>query len=375
MSGVVIGLVVLILLIVIGIAIYFSTSEEKTETPVTPPPYTPPAGGDEEEEEPEQQRFSIVNGWIHEGKYQKMFKVKNDGTLMVTGYSKNDQAAKWSFEAVDDKSEYFYIVSSGASPMPGRVLRVTSSVVQLTNSKDATSKIKLNKSGDAYKISDRTGNYFVKIQGSQILTTNKKDEASVFMIEPSQFYITVNKTEETGVSDVEGFAGATTMVLADHSVDCDNGGLTGLSLIKDGDQYRYDFTCMKGIDTSGDVVTKVNPESDARSGNIRALTGQNIDCNDKLIKSSQLLYQNLEGQGQIAYSYSCLPTPLDMTKCENKETSGVNPVGDGNNSLNALTQGNMKMQCPTGKGITNIKLIQDSEGNDVKYQYKCCPPA
>lgn len=369
MSGVVIGLIVLILLIVVGAVIYFSTTEEEKAPTIAPPVYEPPVDDKDKDETPREETFSIVNGWIHEGKYQKMLKVKQDGTLMVTGYRNTDQAAKWNFEEAD-RAGYFYIVSSGASAVPDRVLRITSSVVQLTTSKDATSRLKLQKSGDSYRISDRTGRYFIKVQGSQILSTNEEDEASVFMIEPSQFYITLHKTEETGVSEVEGFEGATTMVLTDHSVECEEGGVAGLSLVKDGDQYRYDFTCMKGIDTSGDITTKVNPESNAARGQVSALTGQPIDCGDKLIKGAQLLYQNLEGDGQIAYSYSCLPTPLDMNRCETKTTDPTDPV----DNIDALAQDKMNLTCPTGKGITNIKMLRDQNQN-IKYEYKCCPTA
>jgi hypothetical protein len=370
MSGVVIGLIVLILLIVVGAVIYFSTTEEEKAPSIAPPVYEPPDGDEEEDETPEEETFSIVNGWIHEGKYQKMLKVKNDGTLMVTGYRNTDQAAKWNFEEAD-RTGYFYLVSSGASAVPDKVIRITRSVVQLTNSKDATSRLKLQKSGDSYRISDRTGRYFIKVQGSQILSTDDKDEASVFMIEPSQFYITMHKTEETGLSEVEGFEGATTMVLTDHSVECEEGGVAGLSLVKDGDQYRYDFKCMKGIDTSGDIITKVNPESTAKSGQVTALTGQPIDCGDKLIKGAQLLYQNLEEEGQIAYSYSCLPTPLDMNRCETKTTDPTSPA----DNIDALAQEKMDLVCPTGKGITNIKMIKDANEQDIKYEYKCCPTA
>src|SRR6056300_229646 len=370
MNGAVIGILVLILLIVVGTVIYFSTTEEDKVVPTTPVDYDKSSEEiEEKEEEPKEESFSIVNGWIHEGKYKKMLKVKTDGSLMVTGYKNTDQSAKWNFQP-SDKSGYFHIVSSGASPVPGRVIRVTSSVVQLTNSKDATSRLKLNKSGDAYKISDRTGKNFIKIQGSQILSTNETDEASVFMIEPSQFYITMHKTEETGLSDVEGFEGSTTMVLSDHSIQCDNGGLTGLALVKDGDQYRYDFTCMNGIDTSGDITEKINPETTASGGDVAALTGQTIDCGDKLIKGAQLLYQNTDDDGEIAYSYSCLPTPLNMSKCESKTTESRNQVG----KLDALTE-IKNMKCPTGKGITNIKMVSDANNQDISYEYKCCPPA
>lgn len=371
MSGVVIGLIVLILLIVVGAVIYFSTTEEETVTPVTPPPPVyEPKEDDDKDDKPQEESFSIVNGWIHEEKYQKMLKVKNDGTLMVTGYRNTDQGAKWNFEPAD-KDGYFYIVSSGASAVPDRVLRITSSIVQMTNSKDATSRLKLQKNGDVYRISERTGRYFIKVQGSQILSTRDVDEASVFKIEPSQFYITMHKTEETGPSEVEGFVGTTSMVLTDHAVECDDGGLAGLALVKDGDQYRYDFTCIKGIDTSGDVTTKVNPETTAQQGEITALTGQPIDCGDKLIKGAQLLYQNLEGDGEIAYSYSCLPTPLDMTRCDSKTTESTSPT----DKLDALTQGKLNLTCPTGKGITNFKMVRDANEQDIKYEYKCCPPA
>lgn len=367
MSGVVIGLIVLILLIVVGVVIYFSTTEEEKVAPTSAPPVSEIP--EEKEEAPEEEVFGIVNGWIHEGKYKKMLKVNTDGSLTATGYSKTDQGAKWNFESTD-KDGYFYIVSSGASPVPGRVLRITSSVVQLTNSKDATSRLKLQKSGDAYRISERTGRYFIKIQGSQILPTGNVDEASVFEIEPSQFYITLHKTEETGLSEVEGFSGSTTMVLTDHMIDCDDGGLSGLSLVKDGDQYRYDFKCMKGVDTTGDIVEKINPQTNARGGRIEALTGQPIECNDKLIKGAQLLYQDMDNDGEIAYSYSCLPTPLDMNRCESKSTQPTSP----SDRLDALAQQKMNLVCPTGKGITKIRMIKD-ENSDIKYEYKCCPPA
>lgn len=369
MSGVVIGLVVLILLIVIGAVIYFSTSEEVVQgAPVAVPDIViddePEADA---ETEPEEEEFSVVNGWIHESKYQKMLKVANDGNLIVTGYNDNDTAAKWNFEP-SERSGFFYIVSSGGSPQPGRVVRITSSVIQTTTSKDATSRLKLNPSGGGYKISDRTRRNYIKIQGSQILSVRDENEASVFDIEPSQFYISLEKTSETNPSEVQGFLGNTTMVLSEHEISCDNGGLASLDLKKENDKYRYDFKCMKGIDTSGDIVNKVNTETTAAGGQVSALEGQVIDCGDKMIKSAQLLYQDLEGEGKIAYSYSCLPTPLDTTKCETKSTQ-PSAVSD---NVDALIGANVS--CPTGKAITQVKYIKD-DNNDIRYEYKCCPPA
>lgn len=366
MSGVVIGLVVLILLVVIGAVIYFSTSEEVVqEVPRVTVPDVSVDDEDESEAEVEEE-FSIVNGWIHESKYGKMLKVANDGALIATGYNKNDNGAKWSFDPTD-KSGYYYIVSSGGSPYPGKVLRITSSVIQTTTSKDATSRIKLNPSGDGYKISDRTGRNYVKIQGSQILSV-KEDEASVFNIEPSQFYISLEKTAATGASPIEGFTGNTTMVLSEHDISCEGGGVTSLDLKNVNGEYNYEYKCMKGIDTTGDVVSKINDETSAMAGQVGALEGQPIDCGDKMIKSAQLLYQDLENEGKIAYSYSCLPTPLDMSKCENK-SSNPSAVSD---NIDALIGANVS--CPSGKGITQIKYVKD-DNNDIRYDYKCCPPA
>jgi hypothetical protein len=368
MSGVVIGLTVLILLIVIGAAIYFFTSDEEAKDQadiiIKEPVDDDSSKTVETVKTPE---FNIVNGWIYDNKYNKMLKVAADGSLAVTGYKKDDDTAKWNFEP-SDKSGYHYIVSSGGAVVPNKVMRITSSVIQTTTSKDATSRIKIEAVGDGYKLTDRTGRYYVKIQGSQILSVNDSAEASVFTIDPSQFYITLEETDSAEQSSIEGFTGNTTMVLSEHEVSCDNGGLSSLKLKKDGSKYKYQYGCINGIDTSGDVIEKLNTETTAESGQVGALSGQVIDCGDKMIKSAQLLYQDLELPGKIAYSYSCLPTPLNTSKCETKTT---NPSAISDN-IDALVDANVS--CPAGKGITQLKYIKDSN-NDIRYEYRCCPTA
>ena len=369
MSGVVIGLTVLILLIVIGAAIYFFTSDEEVKDQADTPVIKKPV--DDVTSKPSDvvktPAFNIVNGWIYDNKYNKMLKVAADGSLTVTGFKKDDETAKWNFEP-SEKNEYHYVVSSGGAVVPNKVMRITSSVIQTTTSKDATSRIKIEAVGDGYKLADRTGRYYVKIQGSQILSVNDSAEASVFTIEPSQFYITLEETDSAEQSSIEGFTGNTTMVLSEHDISCDNGGLSSLQLKKDGSKYRYQYGCITGIDTSGDVIEKLNTETTAEQGQVGALSGQVIDCGDKMIKSAQLLYQDLESPGKIAYSYSCLPTPLNTSKCETKTT---NPSAISDN-IDALVNANVS--CPAGKGITQIKYIKDSN-NDIKYEYKCCPTA
>lgn len=370
MNPAVIGLIVIVILVVVGVIIYFSAQEEKTQPIVPPPIVTPKEDEDDEETEEKTPTFDIVNGWIHESKYQKMLKVATDGSLTVTGYSNTDSGAKWSFEKTD-KDDQYYIVSSGGSVMPGKVIRITSSVIQTTASKDTTSRVVLNPSGTGYKLSDRTKKNFIKIQGSQILSA-KEDDASVFEIEPSQFYISIEKTKPTAVSTVSGYEGNTTMVLSEHEIVCDNGGLSSLQLVKGSDnKYQYDYTCMKGIDTSGDIVSKVNTESDAERGQVRGLVGQSIDCGDKMIKSAQLLYQDLESPGKIAYSYSCIPTPLNTKLCETKTTK-PSEISD---NIDALTGSDAGLKCPPGKGITKIKYIASNGDADINYEYTCCPPA
>jgi len=370
MSGVVIGLTILILLIVIGAAIYFFTSDEEevkdqADTPVVKKPVDDDSS--KTVDVVKTPVFNIVNGWIYDNKYNKMLKVAADGSLTVTGFKKDDNTAKWNFEP-SDKNEYHYIVSSGGATVPNKVMRITSSVIQTTTSKDVTSKIKIEAVGNGFKLTDRTGRYYVKIQGSQILSVNDSAEASVFTIEPSQFYITLEETDLTESSTIEGFTGNSTMVLSEHEISCDSGGLSSLQLKRDGSKYKYQYGCINGIDTSGNVIEKLNTETTAESGQVGALSGQVIDCGDKMIKSAQLLYQDLELPGKIAYSYSCLPTPLNTSMCETKTT---NPSAISDN-INALVDANVS--CPAGKGITQLKYIKDSN-NDIRYEYKCCPTA
>lgn len=254
MSGIVIGLVALLLLVVVGAVIYFAMQEEKAEPEIIAPvvPTVPITDDDAEDEEEDMDGFDIVNGWIYDNEYNYMIKLKEDKSGLEYGSFNEevpDQSAKWTFEPDD---ENFYIVSGG------KYLKISGDDVQVVGTKTSTAKLNIKAVDDGYKISDRKEKNWFKMDGANLIAVDDETKASVFSIEASQYYIKGYESEkESSESTLRGS-------LTKHRVSCDNGVLSGFKFLKDGSgtKYRYDYECTQGGAASGELLEKkVLPEN------------------------------------------------------------------------------------------------------------------
>ena len=246
MSGIVIGLVALLLLVVVGAVIYFAMQEEKAEPEIIAPvvPTVPITDDDAEDEEEDMDGFDIVNGWIYDNEYNYMIKLDgNKSGLEYGGFNEEvpDQGAKWTFEPDD---ENFYIVSGG------KYLKISGDDVQVVGTKTSSAKLNIKAVDDGYKISDKKDKNWFKMDGANLVAVDDESKASVFSIEASQYYIKGYESEkESSESTLSGS-------LTKHRVSCDNGVLSGFEFMKDGGKYRYNYDCTQGDAASGELLEK-----------------------------------------------------------------------------------------------------------------------
>jgi len=359
MSGVVIGLVALLLLVVVGAVIYFAMQEEKAEPEIVAPvvPTVPIVDDDAEDEEEDAGSFDIVNGWIYDNEYNYMIKLKEDKSGLQYGSFNEevpDQGAKWTFEPDD---EDFYIVSDG------KYLKISGDDVQLVGTKTSTAKLNIKAVDDGYKISDRKEKNWFKMDGANLIAVDDESKASVFSIEASQYYIKGYDSEnESSEASLRGS-------LTKHRVSCDNGVLSGFKFMKDGTKYRYKYDCTQGGAASGELLEKT------------VLTeGELVDFADLTTKDSFGVscdvgalanFRVLPGTGESAsYEYTCRDIGVSGEP-ETVETSFQNftiengvPIVDDLANIDALT-------CNDGSVLTGFNYVQDGEDGEYKLSGIC----
>ena len=360
MSGIVIGLVALLLLVVVGAVIYFAMQEEKAEPEIVAPvvPTVPIVDDDAEDEEEDTGSFDIVNGWIYDNEYNYMIKLKEDKSGLQYGSFNEevpDQGAKWTFEPDD---EDFYIVSDG------KYLKISGDDVQLVGTKTSTAKLNIKAVDDGYKISDRKEKNWFKMDGANLIAVDDESKASVFSIEASQYYIKGYDSEnESSEASLRGS-------LTKHRVSCDNGVLSGFKFMKDGTKYRYKYDCTQGGAASGELLEKT------------VLTeGELVDFDDLTTKDSFGVscgdvgalanFRVLPGtDNKASYEYTCRdigvsgePETVETSFQDFTIENGV-PIVDVLANIDALT-------CNDGSVLTGFNYVQDGENSKYKLSGIC----
>src|SRR5210317_1551898 len=361
MSGIVIGLVALLLLVVVGAVIYFAMQEEKAEPEIIAPvvPTVPITDDDAEDEEGDMDGFDIVNGWIYDNEYNYMIKLKEDKSGLEYGSFNEevpDQGAKWTFEPDD---ENFYIVSGG------KYLKISGDDVQVVGTKTSSAKLNIKAVDDGYKISDKKDKNWFKMEGANLVAVDDESKASVFSIEASQYYIKGYESEkESSESTLRGS-------LTKHRVSCDNGVLSGFEFVKDGSgtKYRYDYECTQGGAASGELLEKtVLPEgglSDFKDLTVKESFG--VSCDVGALAN----FRVLPGNGDSAsYEYTCRdigvsgePEPVE-TPFQEFTTEGGASIIDDLANIDALT-------CNDGSVLTGFNYVQDGENSKYKLSGIC----
>ena len=356
MSGIVIGLVALLLLVVVGAVIYFAMQEEKAEPEIVAPvvPTVPIVDDDAEDEEEDTDGFDIVNGWIYDNEYNRVIKLDdNKSGLENPPFNEEvpDQGAKWTFEPDD---ENFYIVSGG------KYLKISGDDVQVVGTKTSTAKLNIKAVDDGYKISDRKDKNWFKMEGANLVAVDDESKASVFSIEASQYYIKGYESEkESSESTLRGS-------LTKHRVSCDNGVLSGFEFVKDGNgtKYRYDYECTQGGAASGELLEKTLL-TEGKLSEFTDLTNKasfGVACEVGALAN----FRVLPGTGDSAsYEYTCrdigvsgepetVETPFQDFTIESGES-----IVDDLANIDALT-------CNDGSVLTGFNYVQD--GEDSKYK-------
>tara|TARA_B100000405_G_C16712613_1_gene419833 strand:- start:1643 stop:2833 length:1191 start_codon:yes stop_codon:yes gene_type:complete len=361
MNGVVVALMLLLVLLVIGAVIYFTqlqeteTEDEDIDTDFAPVETIQEIP--ESDPEPDQDEFDIVNGWIYDTKYNYKLGIKEDGTLGASEYNAEtpDQTSKWSFEP---SGSGFHIGSTN-----GKFLKITSAGAALTSKATGTAKIMLNQNGEGVTLSNSTKKYFIKLEKSKITIVRDAASASTFMIDASQYYIK-NYSSDKHSSGTGGDSVIDT--LSNFGVSCASGVLSKLGMSKQGSKYQYDYGCVEGEATSGELLgSKELEETDLKSLEGLRGAGFQVKCDEGALANFKLLDA---GDGKASYEYDCrdvalgteedkvASTPFDFGTMENK------PILDPIVGLSDL-------KCKEGHVLTEFKFTQgEGEGNAGKTQ-------
>jgi len=360
MSGIVIGLVALLLLVVVGAVIYFAMQEEKAEPEIVAPvvPTVPIVDDDAEDEEEDTGSFDIVNGWIYDNEYNYMIKLKEDKSGLQYGSFNEevpDQGAKWTFEPDD---EDFYIVSDG------KYLKISGDDVQLVGTKTSTAKLNIKAVDDGYKISDRKEKNWFKMDGANLIAVDDESKASVFSIEASQYYIKGYDSEnESSEASLRGS-------LTKHRVSCDNGVLSGFKFMKDGTKYRYKYDCTQGGAASGELLEKtVLTEGELVDfADLTTKDSFGVSCGDVGALAN---FRVLPGtDNKASYEYTCRdigvsgePETVETSFQDFTIVNGV-PIVDVLANIDALT-------CNDGSVLTGFNYVQDGANSKYKLSGIC----
>jgi hypothetical protein len=355
MSGVVIGLVGLLLLVVVGAVIYFAMQEEKAAEVVTPIVESTPVvtiAVDDDEDEEDDDTFDIVNGWVYDNEYTYMIGVgDDDSSLTYENFDQENlnQAFKWTFEK--DGTSIKMVNAEG------KYLKMTTSEVQVTSSGSSSSvKFKLVPVDDGYKISNKSGSRWMKMDGASLKVVKEEGKASVFSIEPSQYYIRSYETDakSRGTDFRES--------MSKHSVSCGSGVISGLKFKKDGNKHQYEYTCTEGEATSGDLFSDVSNEAD-RLIELKDISKDafKVSCEDGALAKFRIV----KGTGDTAYyKYAC----RDIGVSSEEDPSIVKGLPD----FEDLTQGTGEvpmdkigdlggLSCDDGMVLTGFEVLHKDE--------------
>jgi len=361
MSGVVIGLVGLLLLVVVGAVIYFAMQEEKATEVVTPIVESTPVvtiAVDDDEDEEDDDTFDIVNGWVYDNEYTYMIGVGSDGSSLT--YENFDQenlnqAFKWTFEK--DGTSIKMVNAEG------KYLKMTTSEVQVTSSGSSSSvKFKLVPVDDGYKISNKSGSRWMKMDGASLKVVKEEGKASVFSIEPSQYYIRSYETDakSRGTDFRES--------MSKHSVSCGSGVISSMEFKQVGNKHQYDYTCTEGEATSGDLFSDVSNEAD-RLIELKDISKDafKVSCEDGALAKFRIV----KGTGDTAYyKYAC----RDIGVSSEEDPSIVKGLPD----FKDLTQGTEEvpmdkigelggLSCEGGMVLTGFEVLHN-DPNENEYQ-------
>ena len=361
MSGVVIGLVGLLLLVVVGAVIYFAMQEEKA--PATAPAVFEPAPvvvkeEEEEEEEEEEDTFDIVNGWLYDNEYNYMLGVAEDGNSFK--FEKFDsenlnQGFKWTFEKDNSSMK---IVNAD-----GKYLKITSKEIQVTTSgSSGSTKVKLVPVDDGYKISNNSGKYWMKMDGASLTAVKDESKASVFSIEPSQYYIKSYETDSKSLGT--DFRDS----MSKHSVSCTNGVISEMKFGADGSKYKYDYKCTEGEAASGDLLSDVSNEAGTLAA-IKDLTGAafNVACEDGALSNFRIV----KGTGNTAYyKYACRDVAVSSeteTVTGTDKDEFVDLSHSPEEKLETVITRLGGLKCSEGKVLTGFNVTEE-DGDQGNYK-------
>lgn len=377
MNGVVIALVLLILLLVVGAVIYFSTQEEEEEKdiedeyiPVDVITETPVV------DETEVDTFDIVNGWLYDTTYSKMIGIGADGKLKISAYNSDapEQRSKWTFEPTGSS---FYILDQS-----GKALKITGSDVQLGN-KSGSAKIKIVPHEDGYKLSSNSGRNWIKLSSGTISSVKEESKASIFIIDPSQYYIKSFETDKFKSESInQEDEKDLTQSLSKFDVKCDTGVISGFGLIKDGSKYKYKYDCVHGDATVGTLNDTVLLDETVLTGYYNketdggGLAGENkdgfkVNCDTAGGGGALASFRLLQGDDKKAhYEYVCrdinvMSDQEGDNKPETKNTTYVdigNGSGSGEDTLEAMS-GLSQLNCGNGRVLTGFEYNRNEEGD------------
>jgi hypothetical protein len=357
MSGVVIGLVGLLLLVVVGAVIYFAIQEEKATEVVTPIVESTPVvtiAVDDDEDEEDDDTFDIVNGWVYDNEYTYMIGVGTDKSSLT--FKKFDQenlnqAFKWTFEK-DGKS--IKMVNADE-----KYLKMTTSEVQVTSSGSSSSvKFKLVPVDDGYKISNKSGSRWMKMDGASLNVVKEEAKASVFSIEPSQYYIRSYETDAK--SRGTDFRDS----MSKHSVSCGSGVISSMEFKQDDSKHQYEYKCTEGESTSGDLSSDVSNEAE-RLSELMDISRDafKVSCEDGALAKFRIV----KGTDDTAYyKYACRDIGLS-SKQEPSEVKGdiVDLTQGGSDDPMDMIGGLGGLSCAEGMVLTGFEVSHKDENKNT----------
>ncbi len=363
MNGVVLALMLLLVLLVIGAVIYFTQLQETKEDEDTDTDFAPVETIQEipeSEPEPDQDEFDIVNGWIYDTKYTYKLGLKSDGSLSATEYNPDapDQASKWSFEPTGSG---FHLGTTD-----GQFLKITSAGAALTSKATGTAKIMLNKNGEGFTLSNSTKKYFIKLEKAKITIVRDAASASTFMIDPSQYYI----KNYSGDKYSSGQGGDQIISsLSNFGVACADGVLSSLGMKEVSGKYQYDYSCMEGDVTTGDLLGSkelVETELDE----LHKLTGPGfkVNCEDGALANFKLLQG---ADGKASYEFDCRDVPVLADTDKNVTTDAVDfGTMENEDVLGPIAElGSLK--CDEGHVLTGFEFNHEAENDKHKLSGIC----
>ena len=279
------------------------------------------------------------------------------GSLKMALFEPEDlkQSAKWTFEP---DGEYYRITSDSKN------LKITNNDVQVvTASSSSTSKIKMVAVDDGYKFSDRTGKNWMKMDSSTLTSVDSESDASIFSIEPSQYYIKTYETDK-GTFNEDNIIES----MAKYQVSCDSGVVSGFKFTRDGNKFKYDYDCAEGGAASGTLNEKTLNTSGALNTDLTGIKGDAfvVDCADTGALANFRIVTGLDDTA--SYEYTCRDIDLDDDD-DNGNISGneVRYAFDATNTRGKVLASHNKLVCNEGSVLTGFKYSSE-EGSSSDYR-------